>query len=182
MSRWRFVSSFYDDDAGPMTAGVGGGPRWAALPPSKTHERKMRGGCVSQGPSHNKERFESTTNGDVSDTARVEMAIAPKKNRCRLTCDSVGGFSSSLSGAAPREAPGRWSPVPIPRRLAKFSSRFALRISTCCSSRRRRSSSGLNVFFALNWVRRCSGMYRSAMIATCGGCNDACGRESREYQ
>lgn len=80
------------------------------------------------------------------------------------TWDSVGADSSSLSGAAPREAPGRFSPVPMPRRLAKFSSRFAFRISTCCSSRRRRSSSGLKVFFALNWVRRCSGMYRSAMM------------------
>lgn len=82
------------------------------------------------------------------------------------TWDSLGGFSSSLSGAAPSDAPGRFSPVPIPRRLARFSSRLALRISTCASSRRRRSSSGLKVLFALNWVRRCSGMYRSAMVAT----------------
>lgn len=53
----------------------------------------------------------------------------------------------------------------MPRRLAKFSSLFALRISTCCSSLRRRSSSGLKVLFALKLVRRCSGMYRSAIFA-----------------
>lgn len=75
--------------------------------------------------------------------------------------------SSSLSGAAPRAAPG-WSLPAIPRRFARFSSRFALRISTCCSSRRRRSSSGLKALFALNVVRRCSGMYLSAMVATSG--------------
>ena len=91
----------------------------------------------------------------------------------RLTCDSVGAVSSSLSGAAPREAPGRFSPLPIPRLLAKFSSRFALRISTCCSSRRRRSSSGLKVFFALKFVRRCSGINLSAMAKRSGGCPTA---------
>jgi hypothetical protein len=72
--------------------------------------------------------------------------------------------SSSLSGAAPSEAPG-WSRPEIPRRFARFSSRFARRISTCCSSRRRRSSSGLKALFALKVVRRCSGMYLSAMLA-----------------
>ena len=99
-----------------------------------------------------------------------------EREQSERTCDSVGAVSSSLSGAAPSEAPGRSAPVPMPRRLAKFSSRFAFRISTCCSSRRRRSSSGLNVFFALNCVRRCSGMYRSAIVAAvwrqlgvCGG-------------
>lgn len=86
------------------------------------------------------------------------------RKKSRLTWDSVGAVSSSLSGAAPREAPGLFSPVPIPRRLAKFSSLLALRISTCCSSLRRRSSSGLKVLFALKLVRRCSGMYRSAMV------------------
>lgn len=88
--------------------------------------------------------------------ARVRERL--REGRWQHTWDSVGGFSSSLSGAAPREAPGRLSPVPMPRRFAKFSSRFAFRISTCCSSRRRRSSSGLKVFFALNWVLLCSGM------------------------
>lgn len=73
--------------------------------------------------------------------------------------------SSSLSGAAPRDAPGRSAPPPIPRRFARFSSRFARRISTCCSSRRRRSSSGLKALLALKVVRRCSGMYLSAIFA-----------------
>jgi len=81
----------------------------------------------------------------------------------RLTWDSVGAVSSSLSGAAPREAPSLSPPMPL--RLAKFSSLFAFRISTCCSSRRRLSSSGLKVFLALNCVRRCSGMYRSAILS-----------------
>lgn len=73
--------------------------------------------------------------------------------------------SSSLSGAAPKEAPSAPSPrLVIPRLFARFSSRFCFLISTCCSSRRRRSSSGLKVFFALNVVLRCSGMYRSAMV------------------
>lgn len=180
--------SFRDDDTG---VGGGRGRRWAKVgclaPPSKTHARKMRGGClrVSQGPSRSQELWNRRP--EAAATGRRDGNGGQKGNRGRLTCDSVGGFSSSLSGAAPREAPGRWSPVPMPRRLAKFSSRFALRISTCCSSRRRRSSSGLNVFLALNWVRRCSGMYRSAMVATGGGCNDACvalvrGRMTRRWR
>ncbi|KAI0969819.1 hypothetical protein F4678DRAFT_438277 [Xylaria arbuscula] len=53
----------------------------------------------------------------------------------------------------------------MPRRLARFSSRLAFRISTWASSRRRRSSSGLNVLLALYWLRRCSGMYLSDMVA-----------------
>ncbi len=53
----------------------------------------------------------------------------------------------------------------MPLLFARFSSRFAFRISTCCSSRRRRSSSGLKVFLALNCVRLCSGMNRSDIVA-----------------
>lgn len=102
--------------------------------------------------------------------SRSKIIARANNNIVALTWDSVGAVSSSLSGAAPKEAPGRFSPVPMPRLLARFSSRLALRISTCCSSRRRRSSSGLNVFFALNCVRRCSGMYRSAMLTGCCSC------------
>lgn len=85
------------------------------------------------------------------------------RTRGKLTWLSMLPPSSSLSGAAPSEAPG-WSRPAIPRRFARFSSRFARRISTCCSSRRRRSSSGLKALFALKVVRRCSGMYLSAMV------------------
>jgi hypothetical protein len=99
----------------------------------------------------------------------TQLARALSDNHMQRTWASMfPASSSSLSGAAPREAPGALAWVPslavMPRRLARFSSRFALRISTCCSSRRRRSSSGLKEPLALNCVRRCSGMYRSAMV------------------
>ena len=96
------------------------------------------------------------------DVSRPEQRQARRGMR---TCPSMLPPSSSLSGAAPSAAPGRSAPPPMPRRFARFSSRFARRISTCCSSRRRRSSSGLKALLALNVVRRCSGMYLSAMSA-----------------
>jgi hypothetical protein len=86
--------------------------------------------------------------------------------------------SSSLSGAAPSEAPGRSVLPAMPRRFARFSSRFARRISTCCSSRRRRSSSGLKALLALKVVRRCSGMYLSAMFAATVGVDGGVREES----
>jgi hypothetical protein len=103
---------------------------------------------------------------DTADPAITRKFLKGKRNIIRYrnlfsrTCDSVGAVSSSLSGAAPRAAPRKDEPSPpvIPLRFARFSSRLAFLISTCCSSRRRLSSSGLNVPFALNCVRRCSGM------------------------
>ena len=83
--------------------------------------------------------------GNVSASCGDLQEAARRGGACESSAAATLSSSLSASSATVRL-----------RRLAADSSRFCLRISTCASSRRRRSSSGLNTDLFLKFARRCS--------------------------